>query len=282
MDADSTDNTPMTEEAIIRRCKMHQGYATPELNEKLYLHYVGFRKIASLEPFHNCTVLYLNNNAIDSLEGLYPLQKLHSLYLSNNTLRDCRSLPALPALRLLDVSNNSITSLEGLASALGLETLLAARNRVANLQGLEPLDHLINIDVSHNWISQADHALPLLLRKKELRTCMLQGNSFVRTTPSYRKFLIAQIPSLRFLDQYPIFYEERSCAEAYAIGGVELEKAKREENQRNEDEERRKQFLFFTEAQAMMRGHRMSEGMCVGSTAYFDCNNYEDVYVPNR
>ncbi|RNF12217.1 putative dynein assembly factor 1, axonemal-like [Trypanosoma conorhini] len=282
MDASFTENTPMTEEAILRRCKAHQGYTTPELNEKLYLHYVGFRKIASLESFHHCTVLYLNNNAIDSLEGLHPLRQLHSLYLSNNALQDCRSLPALPSLRLLDISNNGIASFEGLARAPGLETLLAARNRVANLQGLEPLGHLTTIDVSHNWIAQTDHALPLLLQKKKLRTCMLQGNRFVRTAPSYRKFLIAQLPSLRFLDQYPIFPEERSCAEAYAVGGMALEKAQREENQRNEEEERQKQYRFFTEARATMRERRTTEGPCVGSTVYFDDNNCEDVYVHNR
>ncbi|EKF29007.1 hypothetical protein MOQ_007227 [Trypanosoma cruzi marinkellei] len=282
MSASSTDDVHMTEEVIIRRCRMHQGYTTPELNEKLYLHHVGFRTISSLDAFHQCTVLYLNDNAIDSLEGLCSLQRLHSLYLSNNALQECCTLPVLPSLRLLDVSNNSIGSFVGLSNASGLETLLAARNRVTNLQGLEPLGHLVTIDVSQNCISQADHALPLLFQKKTVRTCMLQGNQFVRTTPSYRKVMIAQMSSLRFLDQYPVSPEERSCAEAHATGGVEMERVKQRENERKEDEERKKQFLFFSEARATMRERRLTEGPRVGSTAYFEDNNCEDIYVPNR
>ena len=282
MSADSTEDVHMTEEVIIRRCRMHQGYTTPELNEKLYLNHVGFRTISSLDAFHQCTVLYLNDNAISSLEGLCPLQRLHSLYLSNNFLQECCTLPVLPSLRLLDISNNSIGSFAGISNAPGLETLLAASNRVTNLQGLEPLGHLVTVDVSQNCISQADHALPLLFQKKTVRTCMLQGNQFVRTTPSYRKVVIAQMPSLRFLDQYPVFPEERSCAEAHAIGGVEMEKAKRMENERREEEERKKQFLFFSEARATVRERRLTEGPRVGSTAYFENNNCDDIYLPNR
>ncbi|KEG09049.1 putative dynein assembly factor 1, axonemal-like [Trypanosoma grayi] len=280
MAAAATEGVTMTEEAIIQQCKMHKGYSTPELNEKLYLHHIGFTSISSLNAFNRCTVLYLNNNAIDNLEGLHPLHELRALYLGNNAIQDCLSLPMLPALQLLDISCNSIGGFEGLLNAPGLETLLASRNRIQNLKGLEPLERLMTIDVSYNSIAQPGSILPHLFQKETLRTCVLHGNRFLESVPQYRKTLIARMPSLRFLDQLPVFPEERSCAEAFAKGGAEAEAAQRQENNRQEDEEKQKQFLFYGEARRLARGGRCPNEAGTAPTRYFEDNDYEGVFLP--
>jgi dynein assembly factor 1 len=56
-------------------------YRTPELNEKLYLHYKGFPKIQSLELFPDLKCLYFEGNGIHKIEGLETNTKLRSLYL---------------------------------------------------------------------------------------------------------------------------------------------------------------------------------------------------------
>ncbi|KAH9598198.1 hypothetical protein LSM04_006797 [Trypanosoma melophagium] len=277
-----SESVLMTEEVVIRQCKVHQGYSTPELNKKLYLHHLGFTKISSLDAFHQCRVLYLNNNAINNFEGLSPLQRLHALYISNNAFQDCLSLPLLPSLRILDISCNSITSLKGLANTPGLETLLVSRNCIENLEELKPLQHLLTIDASLNLISKPENILPFIFEKKTLRTCILHGNDFIGLVPSYRKTLISRMPSLRFLDRLPVFLEERKCAEAYATRGNPAEKVQREENQREEEEERKKQFIFFTENRDAARHNRPANGTTAGRTAYFNDNGADGIFIPNR
>ena len=45
----------------------------------------------------------------------------------------------------------------------------------------------------------------------------------------YRKRMISSIPTLSYLDDRPVFALERICAEAWAKGGLEAEKAARKE-----------------------------------------------------
>jgi dynein assembly factor 1 len=45
-------------------------YRTKELNDKLYLHYKGFRKIEGLEEFTSLKCLYLEGNGFSKIEGL--------------------------------------------------------------------------------------------------------------------------------------------------------------------------------------------------------------------
>ena len=48
-----------------------------------------------------------------------------------------------------------------------------------------------------------------------LAVLYLQGNPCVKKIPHYRRALIARIPTLKFLDDRPVFDEERECAEAF-------------------------------------------------------------------
>ncbi|CCD18406.1 hypothetical protein, conserved (fragment), partial [Trypanosoma vivax Y486] len=163
-----------------------------------------------------------------------------------------------------------------------LDTLLASRNRVKTLNGLEPLNSLVTVDVSHNCISNKEDAIPLLANKTTVRSCMFHGNRFVVTMPDYRKRIVSEMPLLRFLDKYPVFPQERSCAEAFASGGAEAESLQRAENQRREEQERSEQFSFFGKIWREFQGRQAQDGVTRTPTAYFDDNNTSDIFLPQQ
>eukprot|EP01035_Chromulina_nebulosa_P017820 gene17820-23430_t len=48
----------MSLQEIRLSCLENNGYETPELNDKLYLHYRGFKKIENLEQYVNCKAIW--------------------------------------------------------------------------------------------------------------------------------------------------------------------------------------------------------------------------------
>lgn len=69
----------MTKKVLLDICKEHQLYRTPSLNDKLYCNFKGFTKIANLEEYTGLKALFLEGNALDSLEGMPPLKELRCL-----------------------------------------------------------------------------------------------------------------------------------------------------------------------------------------------------------
>ncbi|KAK7200571.1 hypothetical protein NESM_000113000 [Novymonas esmeraldas] len=266
-----TDAAVMTEALVLQQCKMQMGYSTPELNEKLYLHHRGFARLGGLAAFTGCVVLYLDNNALSDLAGLAPLTRLDSLYLSRNALARLDSLPRLPVLRTLDVAQNCVTSLEGLdAAAPLLQTLLAGGNRLQGLDGVRGLSCLMSLDASHNRIADEEKTRACLRgHSATLRTLMLHGNELCRCTPHHRKRWIAAIPALRFLDESPVFEDERERAEAFVAGGAAAEAAIRVAQRERAAAESQRQFDFFSAAREAQRDARRRSGAETRPTAYF-------------
>lgn len=54
-----------------------------------------------------------------------------------------------------------------------------------------------------------------------LKVLYLQGNDFIREFPYYRKKMIGSLKELTYLDERPVFPEERILSEAFAEGGKE-------------------------------------------------------------
>ena len=51
-----------------------------------------------------------------------------------------------------------------------------------------------------------------------------KGNKFTSKISNFRKNFIAKCPSLKFLDDRPVFPEDRRRAEAFARGGLDEER----------------------------------------------------------
>jgi dynein assembly factor 1 len=69
----------MTKSSLLDVCKQHKLYRTPALNDKLYCNFKGYARIANLEPYTALKALFLEGNALDSLQGLPRLEELKCL-----------------------------------------------------------------------------------------------------------------------------------------------------------------------------------------------------------
>ncbi len=70
----------MTKPGLKKLCRELKLYNTPELNDKLYLHYKGFVRIENLDEFTGLKVIYLEGNGFTKIEGLENQRELRHLY----------------------------------------------------------------------------------------------------------------------------------------------------------------------------------------------------------
>ena len=78
----------------------------------------------------------------------------------------------------------------------------------------------------------------------------LMNNDVTKKLGSYRKNLIARLPTLKYLDDRPVFEEDRRRAEAYAAGGMDAE---REEMRKIKKEKEDKHWANHEAFQSMVR-----------------------------
>ena len=62
----------------------------------------------------------------------------------------------------------------------------------------------------------------------KLAVLYLNGNEVTKKIKNYRKTMIAKIPTLKYLDDRPVFPEDRRFAEAFFRGGFEEERKERD------------------------------------------------------
>lgn len=55
----------------------------------------------------------------------------------------------------------------------------------------------------------------------QLAVVYLQNNGFNKKISHYRKTLISKLPTLKYIDDKPVFEDEKRYADAWARGGVE-------------------------------------------------------------
>ena len=233
-------------------------YSTRYLNDKLYLHYKGFKQIENLEEFTGLKVLYIEGNAIEVISGLENCKELRCLYLHENCVREISGLETLSELKILNLSDNLITTVSNLQSNKTLETLNLQRNRI----GTNGLDDVINLaelhsitvlDLSHNKIEDPQILPEVLQKMPNLAVLYLQGNPVCKKIQNYRKTLVNQLPSLKFLDDRPVTPEEKRFAEAFTRGGIQAEREERRKWQEEREQERLRQHRAFRE---MIENHR--------------------------
>ena len=246
-------------------------YRTHELNEILYLHFKGFKKIDNLFTFTGLKCLYLEGNGIQKIEGLDNCVNLTSLYLHENCICKIEGLDKLEKLVNLNLSDNLITTIENLNNCKNLSNLLLKRNRIGenglnDLKGLLELNDNFNVlDISDNKIKEQNIIEDYLTKIPNLRVIYLNGNDCVRNIKNYRKTLIAKLKEIRYIDDRPVFDDEKRFALAFAKGGYEEEKKERENyrrEQREKEEKRIKDFynmIHPNENQEKNKKKKMSE-----------------------
>mmetsp|Transcript_2829 Transcript_2829/g.4420 ORF Transcript_2829/g.4420 Transcript_2829/m.4420 type:complete len:317 (+) Transcript_2829:37-987(+) len=239
---------PFTEKVLKDLCKKHGLYRTPSVNDKLYLNSQGFSEIDGdvLGQYTNLRCLWLQANGLIVVQGLEKLVELRSLYLQENLLEKIEGLETLRNLRELNLSRNFIAKIENLAPHLAqLETLNLGHN---NLGGIGAIDHLLELpslqtlDIQANRLEDGDAVLSILSQLPNLRVLYAQGNTFVKSFKHYRKRFIAACSTLCYMDDRPIFQDERRRVQAWTkvydvTGDFDLaNKAEREELKAIKDE----------------------------------------------
>ncbi|KAK2944983.1 putative outer arm dynein light chain 1 [Blattamonas nauphoetae] len=246
---DTSGPPRMTAFTIKQLCVKHNLYQTIYLNEKLYLHYQGFRKIENLDGMTELKALWLQGNCISKIENLEVCSQVRCLYLQNNVIEKIEGLETLAELDSLDLSYNQIHRIEGLQNCKKLRSLSLTKNHLSSLDailGLRDCPSLSVLDLSQNDIplEAAEQLVELLKSMTNLRVLRLEGNPVVRTTAfNYRKTIIASVPSLTYLDSRPVFENERRIVNAWALGGTISERLQREDIERRHirSEQRRKE-----------------------------------------
>ena len=208
--------------------------------------------------FPDLKCLYFEQNGTTEISGLENNPKLICLYLHENVITKIEGLDNLAELRVLNLSDNMITTIEGLGGCNNLDSLMLGRNRIGkngldDLKGLLEAQAIVSLDIQNNNISD-EAILPEILQKlPNLKVLYLQNNPVVKKIPNYRKTIINAIPTLTYLDDRPVFKDDRRNAEAFARGGNEEE---RKERQKIKDEEKERHDKNHNAFRAMMAAAR--------------------------
>ena len=111
-----------------------------------------------------------------------------------------------------------------------LRNLNVAGNRLETFEdclGLLSYKALTVLDLSHNSIQDGEALLLILERLRRLQSLKLSGNPLVRTLPRYRKRVLSRCKQLLYLDDRPVFDEERRLVTAWARAGDDGEEKER-------------------------------------------------------
>ena len=277
------ENCPRIDDKFFRKLlssDMRMYYNTRYLNDKLYLHYKGFRKIENLEEFTGLKVLYIEGNALEKIEGLDFCTELRCLYMQENCIKEIQGLDSLINLHSLNLSDNLIECISGLSNLPYLETLQLQRNNIGrngitDLQGLTEAKSVSVLDISNNRIDCLEVLSEVLYKMPSLAVLYLQGNPVCKKINNYRKELIVNIPNLKFLDDRPVFPEDRRFAEAFSRGGLQEEREERKRWDKEKEEDRMRNHQAFKEMIDKARAEREERKQEVASVNSTDESNPE-------
>ncbi|KAG6580362.1 dynein assembly factor axonemal [Phytophthora cinnamomi] len=256
----------MEKKLLKKLCRDNDLYVTPAINDKLYLHYKGFRSIKNLEEYTGLKVLWLEGNGLPRIEGLEHQTELRTLYLHENLIQKIEGLESQLLLDTLNLSQNQISCIENLGHLKQLTSLALKSNYLTSAKDIAhilELPSLSVLDIQSNRINDVD-IVDILAQLPNLKVLYLQGNEVVKHIKQYRKTLVYRCRKLKYLDDRPVFDDERRRVEAWGkaleASNGDMKAAQEAERQemdtiRREKKERDEQnFLYFE--QMMIEGRR--------------------------
>ena len=235
-------------------------YTTPSLNDILYLHYKGFDAIENLEDFDQLKVLYLEGNCISKIENLSNKPVLRAVYLQENMIAKIENMEHLESLITLNLNDNFVATVENLEKNLELESLQLKRNKIgvnglSDLIQLSRIKKLASLDLSNNFIDgEGEDFLKILESCSNLAVLYIMNNPICNKIPNYRKTLVARLKNLKYLDDRPVFPEDRIFSEAFYYHGIEAERKAREDWKKEEEEKHWRNHRAFQEMLNSARG----------------------------
>eukprot|EP01036_Dinobryon_divergens_P024629 gene24629-33098_t len=208
----------MTREFLKKLCKENGLYSTPSINDKLYLHYKGFNSISNLEEYTGLKALWLEGNGLIYISGLENQRLIKSLYLHENCIEKIEGLNTLTLLDTLNLSKNYIKKIENLSHMTSLSSLNLGHNLLSTCESVVHIlevPSIQTIDIQHNKIEDAN-VLDIFAAMPDLRVLYLMGNPVVKNIRNYRRTVVSRCKSLKYLDDRPVFDEERRRTNAWA------------------------------------------------------------------
>jgi len=206
---------------ILNECFSSNGFQTPRLNDKLYLHGKGIQSISGLDAYTGLKALYLQNNAIQAIEKLHNQKDLRTLFIQQNLIEKIDGLDHCVKLDSLDLSNNLIGKIEKLSHLKNLTRLVLRNNNLTDIESIEHITFLPKIqslDIQDNRIDDKEkykEVINVFHKCRELRTLYLKGNPILKHIPYYRKTFIWNCQKLSYLDDRPVFENERRRCNAW-------------------------------------------------------------------
>lgn len=207
----------MTPSTLKTYCKENGLYSTPNINDKIYLHYKGFRCIQNLDEYTNLKCIWLEGNGLSRIEGLDKQSSLRTLFLQENIIEKIENLESQICLDTLNLSKNYIKRIENLSHMKALTSLNLSHNLLASGTDIEELAQLTaiqTIDLQYNHIIDVD-IVNVLSSLKDLRVLYLVGNPVVKSIKHYRRVIISKCKNLKYLDDRPVFDDERRRVETW-------------------------------------------------------------------
>lgn len=154
-----------------------------------------------------------------------------SLFMQENVIEEIEGLETLVKLRNLNLADNCLRKVGGLGGCVELETLNLKRNRIGaggtgvdDLRGLLECPSLTSLDIADNHVDDPAVVDEIFVKLPNIRVIYAQNNPFIKKVNQYRKTMIAKLPELRYLDDRPVFPEDRRRAMAFQRGGIEEER----------------------------------------------------------